>query len=89
MPEWKCAGCGAPSPDKARSCECPTSVVYYREGKKDTTAWKIGEDPSQPDEPYKIALRRIVSLEAKNVPKYAQQIAREALGDDSSLVEKK
>jgi hypothetical protein len=25
------------------------------------------------------ALRRIVSLEEKNVPKYAQQIAREAL----------
>lgn len=30
-------------------------------------------------ERYKTALRRIVSLEQKNVPKYAQQIAKEAL----------
>ncbi len=81
MPDWKCAGCGTPSPDRARACECPTSVVYYREGKKDTTAWKVGEEPKSEAEHLRIALRRIVSLEAKNVPKYAQQIAREALAD--------
>lgn len=26
--DWKCAGCGIISPDKWRSCDCPTDVVY-------------------------------------------------------------
>jgi hypothetical protein len=33
---WSCLGCGQPSPDRERSCDCPTDVV--REG--DSTAWK-------------------------------------------------
>ena len=34
--EWRCAGCGVLSPDKIRSCTCPTNVVIWdRE-----TAWK-------------------------------------------------
>lgn len=35
--EWKCAGCGRPTPGRARSCECPTNVVSRSDG---ATAWK-------------------------------------------------
>ncbi len=40
--DWRCAGCGAVSPDQLRSCDCPTNVASLR-GK---TAWKrdIGAD---------------------------------------------
>lgn len=27
--EWTCAGCGAVSPNKIRSCDCPTNVVSW------------------------------------------------------------
>lgn len=36
--DWKCSGCGKPSPGRARSCECPTNVVYQDDGKN---AWKL------------------------------------------------
>lgn len=29
--EWKCAGCGSIYPDRAGSCDCPTSVLFYME----------------------------------------------------------
>jgi hypothetical protein len=25
---WKCAGCGVPSPDRVRACNCPTAVLW-------------------------------------------------------------
>jgi hypothetical protein len=25
---WKCAGCGVPSPDRIRACNCPTAVLW-------------------------------------------------------------
>lgn len=34
--DWKCCGCGKVSPDRERTCECPTEVVF-RNGK---TEWK-------------------------------------------------
>jgi hypothetical protein len=37
--EWTCAGCGIPSPNKMRSCDCPTNVVCWdrkHEWKRDT-----------------------------------------------------
>jgi len=37
--EWTCAGCGAPSPNQLRSCDCPTNVVCWdrkKEWKRDT-----------------------------------------------------
>jgi hypothetical protein len=27
--EWTCAGCGVPSPNKVRSCDCATNVVCW------------------------------------------------------------
>lgn len=36
--EWTCAGCGKPSPNKERTCDCPTNVVCWdrkREWKRD------------------------------------------------------
>jgi hypothetical protein len=41
--DWKCAGCGAPSPDRFRSCRCPTNCVTIGHGKK--SAWKIEPEP--------------------------------------------
>lgn len=41
MTDWKCSGCGAPTPDRVRCCECPTSCVS-REGE---SAWKIEPGP--------------------------------------------
>jgi hypothetical protein len=39
--EWTCAGCGIPSPDRKRSCDCATNVVCS--GSKQE--WKAsGED---------------------------------------------
>ncbi len=25
---WRCAGCGGPCPDRARTCACPTASLY-------------------------------------------------------------
>lgn len=25
---WKCAGCGAPSPNRVRACDCPTECLF-------------------------------------------------------------
>lgn len=36
--DWKCAGCGKQSPDRRRSCGCPTNVVISDGG---GSAWKI------------------------------------------------
>lgn len=38
--EWKCAGCGATSPSREQSCDCPTSVVT----RGHEQAWKIGRE---------------------------------------------
>lgn len=35
---WRCVGCGAASPNRLRSCECPTAVVRGPHG---LTDWKI------------------------------------------------
>ena len=29
---WKCAGCGVPSPDRIRACNCPTEVLWQEGG---------------------------------------------------------
>lgn len=42
--DWMCAGCGKPSPNKARCCDCLTSVVFC----KGENAWKT-EPGSGPD----------------------------------------
>jgi hypothetical protein len=42
MTEWKCSGCGKPSPDRFRICDCPTNCVSDMIGK---TAWKIDPAP--------------------------------------------
>lgn len=40
--EWTCAGCGVPSPNKMRSCDCPTNVVCWDR----KAAWKSdGKEP--------------------------------------------
>lgn len=39
---WQCAGCGIASPDRLRSCDCPTNVVCAT-GQKGT-AWKRDTD---------------------------------------------
>ena len=31
---WRCAGCGAPYPDRVGNCECATTVIYREDGKK-------------------------------------------------------
>lgn len=31
--DWKCAGCGKPSPDHRRNCECATSVLFRQTDK--------------------------------------------------------
>lgn len=36
--EWKCAGCGALSPGRVRSCDCPTNVVCRGRAEQE---WKI------------------------------------------------
>lgn len=36
--EWKCSGCGIASPNRVRSCECPTGAVRRSNGEG---AWKI------------------------------------------------
>ncbi|MGD9884459.1 MAG: hypothetical protein AB7R40_23730 [Nitrospiraceae bacterium] len=38
--EWKCAGCGAVSPNRAQSCDCPTGVVT----RHNEQAWKVGRE---------------------------------------------
>jgi hypothetical protein len=30
--QWKCAGCGALYPDRVGWCDCPTNIVYRKEG---------------------------------------------------------
>lgn len=35
--EWTCAGCGVASPNKMRTCDCPTNVVVSLARKR---AWK-------------------------------------------------
>ena len=37
---WRCAGCGAVSPNRAQSCDCPTGVVTRNEEQ----AWKVGRE---------------------------------------------
>jgi hypothetical protein len=39
--EWKCSGCGILSPNKVRSCDCPTNVVFSG----NLHEWKV-DDPS-------------------------------------------
>lgn len=53
----------------------PDAVPYRRAANAEATVL----DQHYEIERLKTALRRIRSLEEKNVPKYAQQIAREAL----------
>jgi hypothetical protein len=35
---WRCAGCGIEGPDKARRCDCVTSVIISSDG---AGAWKV------------------------------------------------
>jgi hypothetical protein len=44
--EWRCAGCGIVSPDRARSCSCPTDVVV-KDGMQE---WKRGAGADAPRE---------------------------------------
>lgn len=37
MIDWRCAGCGKPSPDRIRVCDCPTAVVTQPSGRGE---WK-------------------------------------------------
>lgn len=37
--DWHCCGCGKLSPDKRRSCDCPTNVI--RRGNEQ--AWKVDD----------------------------------------------
>lgn len=39
--DWKCAGCGAPSPGRFRSCDCPTSIVYKSGQLREAARWKL------------------------------------------------
>lgn len=39
--DWKCAGCGIPSPDRIQVCDCPTQVVTQISGKSE---WKRPPD---------------------------------------------
>lgn len=41
---WKCAGCGCESPDRVRSCECPTNVVTMGR----LAQWKIDPPGIEP-----------------------------------------
>ena len=41
MVDWKCSGCGKPTPDRIRCCECPTNCVSGSQG----SAWKIEPAP--------------------------------------------
>jgi len=34
--DWKCAGCGKPSPHRVRACDCPTNCVVQGS----SSAWK-------------------------------------------------
>jgi hypothetical protein len=38
--QWRCAGCGKQSPDRSRSCDCPTNVVLR--GREQ--AWKVDDE---------------------------------------------
>lgn len=38
--EWTCAGCGALSPDRMRTCDCPTNVVCWDRKRE----WKRSRD---------------------------------------------
>jgi hypothetical protein len=38
---WKCAGCGVPSPDRIRACDCPTAVLWQEEAE---TVTKVDPD---------------------------------------------
>jgi len=41
---WKCIGCGKPSPERKRVCECPSSIVHYRDAAgKTVTGWKVDQ----------------------------------------------
>jgi hypothetical protein len=42
MSEWACAGCGVLSPNRMRSCACPTNVVVRGRAQE----WKI-DDPQE------------------------------------------
>jgi|HubBroStandDraft_1064217.scaffolds.fasta_scaffold08818_9 hypothetical protein len=37
MTDWRCAGCGKPSPDRIAVCDCPTNVVTQPAGRGE---WK-------------------------------------------------
>jgi hypothetical protein len=42
--DWKCSGCGTPTPDRIRVCDCPTNCVSNGNGK---SAWKIDPWPNR------------------------------------------
>lgn len=44
--EWVCCGCGAPSPELKRVCDCPTGLLYDRNNVGKTIRAK--EDPEEP-----------------------------------------
>lgn len=39
---WKCAGCGAPSPDRVRACNCPTEVLWQEGAETVTKMERVG-----------------------------------------------
>lgn len=39
--DWKCSGCGKPSPDRLRTCDCPTNCLSGSKG----SALKIDPAP--------------------------------------------
>lgn len=41
MTDWKCTGCGKPTPNRVRNCDCPSGVVYRSDG---PTEWKLAPD---------------------------------------------
>ncbi|MCW2228067.1 hypothetical protein M2238_002192 [Bradyrhizobium elkanii] len=44
MTDWKCSGCGVPTPNRVRCCNCPTNCISDGQG---NGAWKIEAGPSK------------------------------------------
>lgn len=82
--DWKCAVCGALSPDRAPTCSCATNVVFSLTLK--ASAWKAGSthDGKTPNLDRQIAcLRREIALRKNVYPGWVR--SKRMKPDDAKL----
>lgn len=82
MQDWRCAGCGKPSSDRVRNCDCVTSVVFKEGGGSE---WKK-EPPEMTPERHALlwVFDRLSAdnLSKREIAETARQIGQVLLGKE-------